>query len=190
MRLESDGKTTDCNPVKTEFDSRKALHLPLVIPLVWYYEQVKRCSTCKMEKSLSDFYSDRSRSDGKTRLCKDCTREYNKVWRERNPEHARELWRQASRKHAPAKRAKKYGLSTEELECIRERQNSCCAICGIHETDVKGRTPGVLCVDHDHATGNVRGLLCGKCNTALGMFGDTEDGLLRAVEYLIGTTPQ
>ena len=49
-----------------------------------------------------------------------------------------------------------------------------------------GQPPGkyALALDHDHVTGAFRGWLCGKCNVAIGMLGDTLDGVLRAVQYL------
>jgi hypothetical protein len=50
--------------------------------------------------------------------------------------------------------------------------------CGICEREAK------LVIDHDHETGEIRGLLCTPCNTALGRFGDSEDGVRRALAYL------
>lgn len=69
----------------------------------------------------------------------------------------------------------KYGLSQEEYAIMVERQGNGCAICG---STVK------LNVDHDHATGKIRGLLCHGCNVSLGHFRDDTMVLKRAIEYL------
>lgn len=58
-------------------------------------------------------------------------------------------------------------------------QSSLCAICG--QTCSTGQR---LCVDHDHATGKMRGLLCRKCNSGLGQFGDDPEMLRAALSYL------
>jgi hypothetical protein len=73
-----------------------------------------------------------------------------------------------------------YGISASEYLALFERQKGACALC---EEVVSHRR---LCVDHDHQTGRVRGLLCIQCNSALGTFGDTADGLKKAIEYLEG----
>jgi hypothetical protein len=77
----------------------------------------------------------------------------------------------------------KYGISLEELNILKENQKYLCAICKIHE-DYTPR--GTLCVDHDHATGKVRGLLCESCNQALGLFYDNKEWLNTAIGYLDG----
>lgn len=74
-----------------------------------------------------------------------------------------------------------YGITIEEYESMRAIQNYSCAICFTPEAET---THGRLDVDHDHETGQVRGLLCGKCNKALGLMRD-DAGLLRAAaDYL------
>lgn len=59
-------------------------------------------------------------------------------------------------------------------------QKGKCAICKAHQSKIKKK----LCVDHDHTTGKVRGLLCGKCNTGLGFFKDRIENLSGAILYL------
>lgn len=68
------------------------------------------------------------------------------------------------------------------------RQGGKCAICKVAPPGgvFRENEKATLCVDHDHATGEVRGLLCGQCNTGLGMFRDNPANLQRAIEYLGG----
>lgn len=71
-----------------------------------------------------------------------------------------------------------YGLSeTEYVDKINDQQNKC-AICRSKD---EGK---VLCVDHDHKTNKVRGLLCGRCNVGLGNLKDSIQILQSAIEYL------
>jgi len=72
-----------------------------------------------------------------------------------------------------------YGLDKEEFLAMESRQNGKCAICDQYPLK-KG-----LHVDHDHKTGKVRGLLCSKCNLALGIF-DTVEKAAKIIEYLGG----
>lgn len=70
---------------------------------------------------------------------------------------------------------KKYGLTPLQLSQMRAAQWNKCAIC---------KQPAALVVDHDHATGKVRGLLCSGCNSGLGMFRDDFSLLWAAADYL------
>ena len=73
-----------------------------------------------------------------------------------------------------------YGLTLSDYEAMYASQNALCAIC-----DKPEPTPGkLLNVDHDHAPGKIRRLLCTKCNCGLGNFLDNENLLLKAAEYL------
>lgn len=74
---------------------------------------------------------------------------------------------------------KLYGISIEDYNQMFVNQNGVCAIC--ERQQVTGKS---LSVDHDHNTGKVRGLLCNKCNTSLGMLDDNIDYLLNAIAYL------
>lgn len=71
-----------------------------------------------------------------------------------------------------------YGISTAEYIKRAEEQDGRCAICG----NLPGKRP--LSVDHDHRKGNVRGLLCWKCNLGIGNFDDDISRLEKAIEYL------
>lgn len=74
-----------------------------------------------------------------------------------------------------------YGITSEQYDEIFINQNGVCAICG--GPPVGNRKS--LSVDHDHTTGKIRGLLCNKCNSALGMIGDSPLHAKALMEYLI-----
>jgi hypothetical protein len=97
---------------------------------------------------------------------------YNTKHRERLNREAREYqWRRALLRH---------GLTPEIYEEMLARQGGVCAICRCSARGSDRR----LHVDHDHATGRVRGLLCGPCNHAVGLFKDDPARLSRAATYL------
>lgn len=73
-----------------------------------------------------------------------------------------------------------YRLRPDDYWRMHENQGGCCALCGEPERGKRG----MLHVDHDHATGSVRGLLCHHCNVALGHFRDDPDRLQAAIDYL------
>jgi hypothetical protein len=77
-----------------------------------------------------------------------------------------------------SRRHESYGLSKDELDALLA-QHHVCAICGSDDWGRKGPQ-----VDHDHDTGEVRGILCGNCNTGLGHFKDDLQLLKAAVRYL------
>lgn len=79
---------------------------------------------------------------------------------------------------------KKFGLSLAEYGEMLVVQGGKCAICNQSETQVRNGTKKSLAVDHDHATGKIRGLLCTECNQALGKFKDDRNVLLSAIQYL------
>jgi len=74
-----------------------------------------------------------------------------------------------------------YGITLEDYNMMLSNQHDCCAICKKHKDDLKV----ILGVDHNHTTGKVRGLLCNKCNIALGGFNDNIELLNNAISYLI-----
>ena len=94
---------------------------------------------------------------------------YAKEWRKANPDKAK-----------ASDLKKKYGITLDTYNNIRKAQNYSCAICGKHE-DAEYQN---LAVDHCHATGKVRGLLCSVCNRSLGNFKDSILILKKAIQYL------
>ena len=93
----------------------------------------------------------------------------NKKYRLANPE--------MGRKH---RLQRNFGLTVDEYNAMFEKQNGCCAICGKHQDTFKKR----LAVDHNHSTGQIRGLCCSDCNLGLGKFKDSKELLLNALTYL------
>ncbi|GAH69631.1 unnamed protein product [marine sediment metagenome] len=78
----------------------------------------------------------------------------------------------------------KYGITLAEYDKMVEKQKGVCAICGLPETySVTMGYARRLCIDHDHKTGKVRGLLCLKCNCRLAALDDKEF-LEKALDYL------
>lgn len=88
--------------------------------------------------------------------------------------------RLAMRKRAVAR----YGLTLGQYEKIFADQGGACAICECPESDMQYGRLRPLCIDHDHATGEIRGLLCNDCNRGIGFLGDDMSRLERAIHYL------
>lgn len=99
---------------------------------------------------------------GRRKCCPNCSRTHRLL---RNFRHG--LWRY-------------YRMTIEEYDTLRVKQDFRCAICRRHESEFKRR----LAVDHDHETGQNRGLLCINCNPALGKFKEDVTILERAIIYL------
>jgi hypothetical protein len=90
--------------------------------------------------------------------------------------------------HSPFWRhiGKEYGLTEAEYDALLATQGGKCAICGADNSGVKNKNGEYrqMCVDHDHVTGEVRGLLCNRCNLILGHAKDRPDIFPMFVEYL------
>lgn len=150
---------------------------------------MKKCSKCKEEKPISDF-NIRNGAEGNkpSSYCKLCHQEYVKDhyvknkekyinnasdWSSRNPESRRKIgtnW---------VRRAKGNYVSEQVFKEMMDSQKNCCAICDRELTTTK-----LTCVDHNHVTGKIRGILCRNCNTGLGMLKDSISTLQSAAEYL------
>lgn len=105
------------------------------------------------------------------------------AWAKRNPEKKAASDRRQSRKASKqrANRLATYNLTEAGLLAMEAAQQNICPICKRFVSDDERG----MCVDHDHATGRVRGLLCIQCNSGLGMFKDSPRTLVRAARYLL-----
>lgn len=127
----------------------------------------------------------------------------HRAWRDKNKEKRRAFWKTPEgvrRRQAGAAKffadnpnyifernlRNNFGLSAEGYERISRKQNNKCAICKQPEAAKSPRTglPRRLAVDHHHMTGAIRGLLCTRCNTALGAFSGDVNLLISAAVYL------
>lgn len=162
------------------------------------------CAKCREVKTAVEMVKNRSTSSGLGSYCLPCNRAAYKAWRQANVEKARELtrascrqWRESDPERARVKgretynrnrerirdrqvgvRLKsRYGITLEDYEALLAKQNGVCAIC-----EQPCKTGERLSVDHNHATGVVRGLLCRGCNFRLGQI--EKPGLEKFLEYL------
>ena len=152
-------------------------------------EALRRCITCGIEAYTRDdlelFKKRATTLYGRCNMCKSCCNKTSTTWRELNPEGVK-----ANNKYwYPKQRDKtyltKYGITLETYNNMLDAQDGCCYICKKHENDHTRK----LAVDHNHNTGEVRGLLCTQCNIGLGMFKDNIKNLETAIKYLKGEGP-
>lgn len=134
---------------------------------------MKLCKKCGCEKPEDEFRpmarTGKNKNYRRT-FCRSCDREYERVERR----DYRKNWQLQ----------KTYGITLDEYHEMFNAQGGVCAICRKPEADSTNGLVHMLAVDHDHENGNVRALLCKKCNTALGLFAHDLNLLRRAFEYL------
>lgn len=130
---------------------------------------MKICKTCKVEKNLADFYNTKT-------VCKSCHAINTKRWRDNNKEKKQLLntnwWYKAQ-----------YGISYDDFLAACLTQSNKCKICSV-DLQFKGKSNKSAVQDHNHETGELRGILCNACNVGLGHFRDNKEALLNAVDYL------
>ncbi len=125
---------------------------------------MKYCARCAQIKSIEEFGSNRADPSGRTTYCKPC--------------HNRVMAEIKAKKHGSTRSyllKLRYGLTEEDVAEVINRQARRCLIC-LHTAP--------LHVDHDHSTGEIRGLICFRCNGGLGQFKDDAAVIRRAVDYL------
>lgn len=148
------------------------------------------CIKCSKSKDLEQFkklhgsgysgYCESCRGSARRSMRKIQTKEErtakHKKWRTNNPKAAQYRFDRNLRVH--------HNLTPEQFEEMARAQNGVCAIC--QETHPEASVFRRLLVDHNHETGEIRGLLCHNCNTAIGLMKDDPARLQKAIEYLGG----
>lgn len=127
---------------------------------------IKKCSKCKVEKQVTEFFKNKCKKDSYDGYCKDCTK----------------LVRKKTDSKLNKERAIKsrYGLTKIQLDLKFEKQNSSCGICK-NKLDLNKRS---TYIDHNHKTGETRDILCSKCNTVLGFVNEDIELLKEFIEYI------
>lgn len=126
----------------------------------------KRCSRCGQTKPIEEFTLNRKRKGGRASWCKPCVSTYLKSGVKRK-----------------SRLKTTYGISVERYNAMLAAQRGVCAVCGHPPTvDQIGRKH--LHVDHCHLSGEIRGLLCSACNTALGLLRDDPAVIVKLHNYL------
>ena len=147
----------------------------------------KKCCTCGKIKEITEFAYQGKVRGGWHYTCKECKNQWGRE---------RSVLRKAFGRNHPVYEAhrrkerdrtfrRRYGISLEEYEELQKKSRGLCAICGRPETMyyVKGE-PAPLALDHDHETGEMRGLLCRACNQGIGNFREDPALLRKAIKYL------
>lgn len=133
-----------------------------------------KCRVCGDSKPPESFPLNRGSSSGRQAYCKPCHAAAQRARKIRDPERYRRV-------EMKAFLLLNYGLTVEAYEEMLARQGGVCAICGEHRTLKRQNR---LHVDHDHVTRRVRGLLCSRCNSAVGMLADNPDRARCLAVYL------
>jgi len=132
----------------------------------------KTCTECDLIKNVSEFHRNKDSPDGFHSKCKACKNGKAREYYNSGVENTRTAGHNAREYHLK----KTYGITTEQYEALLKTQNSSCAICEKPSSEEKRS----FAVDHDHKTGEIRGLLCHYCNYR--MVGKHRDGsLLRKI---------
>lgn len=129
------------------------------------------CTDCHETKLEKDFYKSKLTENGREECCKICAR----VRRDTAPRQYRR--KRYEEIHLTSREIAK-GMLETEYQMLYRRQGGLCWMCR------QKCSRGDLAIDHDHSTGEVRGLLCARCNLALGYLRDDPELLNAGVQYL------
>lgn len=147
---------------------------------------MRKCKKCQEDKSSDQFFKDKGTASGFRNQCKSCENARTVKWRKNNKTEYNAQMAQHRRNYSKELKTQKYGITVEQWQALFDSQSGLCAICKQPETnfDKRHNKLRTLSIDHCHITGKVRGLLCGKCNNALGLFNDDPNLLDAGSHYL------
>jgi hypothetical protein len=117
---------------------------------------MKICTRCKEEKPITEFYT-----SGRKRLHSHC-----KACSIKGVIESAKKYKERTNKQQRKSHLRTYNLVEQDYLDMLEKQQGCCAMCGVHHSKYKYR----LSIDHNHTTGKVRSLLCVVCNTDVGRY--------------------
>lgn len=184
-RVTDDGYTHLCLDCKRQ--RAKALRLARIErgatpPLELDLSLPRECTRCRVPKSLEQFPKNKKCLGGRTRTCRECTNTTSRDWLRdvgsKNPDFIKR--RQRSQE---LDRAKRYGLSVEQIEQMYADCGGLCEVCK-EPPSMFGGAANNLHIDHCHSTGKVRGMLCARCNLTLGRVFDSPSLLRALAAYL------
>jgi hypothetical protein len=148
---------------------------------------VKNCTKCG---GLGPFGKKKGTPDGFNYQCKACKGAYQKAWADANPDkvHATRRTKPHVERLSARRRALiKIGWTLERFEEMWERQQGKCCLCGVLlvlQDSRNSRSATTACADHDHETGQPRGILCHLCNAGIGLLRDDPALIAKALAYL------
>ena len=147
-------------------------------------ETFKTCRECGEEKPLHLFGSNVSSKDSKSCYCKKCRCARESKRKVEDPEGFNEEKRKHYLKYKEGYRHRQlnrhFGIGIDEYNLMYVSQGGLCKCCGVHQSEIKLG----LAVDHCHTTKKIRGLLCGSCNTAIGLVKENKYTLSTMIRYL------
>jgi len=140
----------------------------------------KKCTKCSTVKSVNEYYLKNNKPRSNCKNChaleakprysqnKERYNNYSKKWYKENPEKVKNIFLR-----------NRYNITLEDFNEMLKNQNNTCAIC---KKDKQGERD--FHIDHCHTTGKVRGILCYKCNSSIGLLNDNIETLKEAIKYL------
>jgi len=117
----------------------------------------KSCTECEKLLPLDEYHKNKDSPDGRHSICKVCkNNKARKTYSEKELRQKRPSYASSRERHL----LRTYGINISTYNKLLRSQKYCCGVCGKHQDDEKKS----LHVDHNHETGEIRGLLCNFCN--------------------------